>query len=80
MGTKWHTAHVDSNAYLDRETAKHEAGDEHAVHNIVFVLGAVNADWTRSPEFAMDLLGLEDENLDAVVGNVVNEFRANGLL
>lgn len=78
-GKPWHTAHVDSNAFLDRETKAHEAGDEHALHNIVFVLGAVNADWTTRPEFAMDLLGLQDENLDTVVGNIVNEFKAEGL-
>lgn len=78
-GEAWRTAHVDSNAYLDRQTAALAAGDEHAVHNIVFVLGAVDADWTRRDEFAMDLLGFEDENLDAVVGNVVNEMRRSGL-
>ncbi|KGQ09432.1 hypothetical protein BBAD15_g5231 [Beauveria bassiana D1-5] len=78
-GEPWHTAHVDSNAYLDRQAKALEAGDEHALHNIVFVLGAVDADWTRRDEFAMDLLGLEDENLDAVVGNTLNEMRAKGL-
>lgn len=78
-GHPWHTAHVDSNGFLDRETKALEQGDEHAVHNIVFVLGAVDADWTRRDEFAMDLLGFEDEDLDAVVRDVVNDMRAKGL-
>lgn len=78
-GSKWHTSHVDSNGYLEREAKALEGGDQHAVHNIVFALGAVDADWTRRDGFAMDLLGLQDESLDAVVGNVVNEFKAKGL-
>ncbi|TQV98391.1 hypothetical protein V2A60_007865 [Cordyceps javanica] len=78
-GESWHTAHADSNAFLERETRALDAGDEHALHNVVFVLGAVDADWTRRDEFAMDLLGFEDEDLDAVIGNVVNELRAKGL-
>jgi nucleoside-diphosphate-sugar epimerase len=78
-GEPWHTARVDSNAFLDRQAKALEAGDEHALHDIVFVLGAVDADWTRRDDFAMDLLGFEDENLDAVVGNTLNEMRAKGL-
>ncbi|KAJ6781128.1 hypothetical protein PWT90_00709 [Aphanocladium album] len=78
-GVHWHTSHVDSNGFLERASKALADGDEHAVHNIVFVLGAVNADWTRNEDFAMDLLGFEDESLDAVVGNIVNEFKAKGL-
>ncbi|ATY64691.1 family transcriptional regulator [Cordyceps militaris] len=78
-GRAWHTAHADSNAFLDRETARLAAGHADALHNIVFVLGAVDADWTRRDEFAMDELGLQDEDLDVVVGDVVRELRAKGL-
>ncbi len=74
-GTKWKTQHVDSNAYINRKQDELDAGDSHAVHDIVFVLGAVDADWTLRKEYAMDLLGLKDENLDEVVARVVRDFK-----
>lgn len=70
-GTKWHTQHFDSNAYLERESKKLAEGDHEAVEEIVFVLGTVDADWTRKDGYAMDLLGLEDENMDKVIADVV---------
>ena len=70
-GTKWHTQHLDSNAFLNVESKKLEAGDHDATEEIVFVLGTVDADWTRKEGFAMDLLGLQDEDLDKVVSEVV---------
>lgn len=70
-GTKWRTQHLDSNAYLKRESRRLAEGDRGAIEEIVFVLGTVNADWTRKDNFAMKLLGLEDEKLDDVVSNVV---------
>lgn len=70
-GNKWHTQHLDSNAFLERESKRLEAGDGEATEEIVFVLGTVDADWTRKDGFAMELLGLQDENLDQVVREVV---------
>ncbi|OAA73699.1 NmrA family transcriptional regulator [Cordyceps fumosorosea ARSEF 2679] len=78
-GEAWKTDKAESEAFLDGETKKYEAGDEHALHNIVFALGQVGADWTTREEFAMDLLGLEDEDLDEVVERVVGEMKAEGL-
>ncbi|CEJ82990.1 hypothetical protein VHEMI03026 [[Torrubiella] hemipterigena] len=75
-GAVWHKETVDSNALLEREFEKYKAGDDHAVHEIVYVLGAVDADWTTLPTFAMDLLGLEEENLDKVVADLVAEHSA----
>lgn len=72
-GSKWHTQHLDSNAFLERESRRLAAGDEEAIEEIVFVLGTVDADWTRRDGFAMELLGLEDEKLDDVVAAVVAE-------
>ncbi|POR31865.1 NmrA family transcriptional regulator [Tolypocladium paradoxum] len=72
-GRKWHTQHLDSNAFLERESRRLAAGDHDAIEGIVFVLGTVDADWTRRDGFAMELLGLEDENLDDVVAAVVAE-------
>lgn len=75
-GAVWHKESVDSNALLEKEFEKYKKGDEHAVHEIVYVLGAVDADWTTLPTFAMDLLGLEEENLDKVVAELVAEHNA----
>lgn len=74
-GSSWKKQHVDSNGVLAREQKKLEEGDAHAVHDIVFVLGNVNADWTLRKEFAMDLLDLKDESLDDVVKRVVEEHQ-----
>lgn len=72
-GAVWKKEQVDSNSFLARNQARLDSGDTHAVHDIVLILGNVNADWTLREEFAMDLLGLQDENLDDVVKRVVAE-------
>ena len=77
-GTNWKKEYVDSNGFINREQEKLDSGDSHAVHDIVFVLGAVDADWTTRKEYAMDLLGLKDENLDEVVTDVVRNFKPKG--
>ncbi|KAG5923102.1 hypothetical protein E4U42_005049 [Claviceps africana] len=71
--TSWTARRVDSAAFLEEQSARLADGHNDAVHEIVFVLGTVDADWTRREDFAMDLLGLEDEHLDAVVARVVRE-------
>lgn len=75
-GNKWHTQHLDSNAFLERETKRLAAGDHEAIEEIVFVLGTVDADWTRKDGYAMELLGLEDENLDEVICEVLAAHKA----
>ncbi|KHN97442.1 NmrA family transcriptional regulator [Metarhizium album ARSEF 1941] len=75
-GHKWHAQYLDSNAFLERQSQRLEAGDAEAIEEIVFVLGTVDADWTRKGGYAMDLLGLEDENLDQVIRDVVATHKA----
>lgn len=70
-GTKWRTQRLDSNAFLARQSRLLAEGDGAATEEIVFVLGTVDADWTRRDGFAMRLLGLDDERLDDVVAAVV---------
>ena len=72
-GSKWQTQHYDSNAFLERESRRLASGDQEALEEIVFVLGTVDADWTRRDGFAMELLGLKEEKLDDVVAAVVAE-------
>ncbi|KAL6876855.1 hypothetical protein J3F83DRAFT_727303 [Trichoderma novae-zelandiae] len=80
MGEKWHAQHVDSKAYLADARKRLDSDDEEAVlvaiEDIVFVLGALDADWTKREGFGMELLGLEDEKLEDVVEDVVAAYRA----
>ncbi|UNI15525.1 hypothetical protein JDV02_002051 [Purpureocillium takamizusanense] len=75
-GTPWHTQHLDSNAYLERQSRLLAEGNHAAVVEIVFVLGTVDADWTTRDGFAMELLGLRDEKLDDVVAAVVAKHKS----
>ena len=44
-----------------------------AVENLVWILGTLDANWERKDGFSMRALGLEDEDLEAVVRRVVEE-------
>ncbi|OPB44577.1 hypothetical protein A0O28_0028960 [Trichoderma guizhouense] len=83
MGEKWHIQHVDSKPYLADAQKRLNSDDEKAVliaiEDIVFVLGALDADWTKRDGFAMELLGLQDESLEDVVNEVVAAYRAETL-
>ncbi|KAG6001658.1 hypothetical protein E4U43_001268 [Claviceps pusilla] len=72
-GRTWKTQHVDSADFLETASTRLAEGNKAAVEDIVFVLGTVDADWRGRDGFAMELLGLEDEDLDAVVARVVRE-------
>lgn len=80
MGAPWHIKHIDSKPYLADAQQRLKSDDPQgvldAIEDIVFVLGALDADWTRRDGFAMELLGLEDEKLDDVVQRVVSAYRA----
>ncbi|KAM0262188.1 hypothetical protein ACHAQJ_001933 [Trichoderma viride] len=83
MGEPWHLQHVDSKPYLEDAQKRLGSDDAKAVfvatEDIVFVLGALDADWTKRDGFAMELLGLEDEKLEDVVEEVVAAYRAETL-
>ncbi|RFU77988.1 family transcriptional regulator [Trichoderma arundinaceum] len=80
MGEPWHAQHIDSKPYLEDAQKRLESSDAEAVlvaiEDIVFVLGALDADWTKRDGFGMELLGLEDEKLEDVVEAVVAAYRA----
>ncbi|KAI6781647.1 uncharacterized protein J7T54_003912 [Emericellopsis cladophorae] len=71
-GAKWKVSRADSQTFLEEQQKKVDAGDRHAVEDVVFALGAIDADWTKKDAFAMELLDLEDEDLDQVVKQVVD--------
>ncbi|KAJ4247866.1 hypothetical protein NW762_013076 [Fusarium torreyae] len=76
-GAEWKKEFVDSKAFLEREVNSLSVNfSKHAMEEIVFVLGALDADWPkRGDAFAMKELGLEDEDLDKVIQGVVDQWR-----
>lgn len=70
-GSKWSVNDLDSESFIKEKKALADGGDKTAIEDLVFVLGALDADWTTRDDFAMDLLGLEDENLPNTVKKVV---------
>ncbi|KAI0103880.1 NmrA-like family protein [Nemania sp. FL0031] len=75
-GAKWDVRFVESEAFIADRKAKADAGDRAAVEDLVFALGALDGNWEGREGFAMDLLGLENEDLDQVVKRVVESTRA----
>lgn len=76
-GAEWKKEFVDSKTFLEREVNKLSVEySKHAMEEIVFVLGALDAEWPkRGDAFAMKELELEDEDLDEVIQKVVDDWR-----
>lgn len=74
MGAKWEVNRYDSEQYIQQQKALADKGDAQAIEDLVFVLGAIDGNWEGRPDFAMETLGLENEDLDAVVKKVVDEL------
>ncbi|KAF7189447.1 Isoflavone reductase-like IRL [Pseudocercospora fuligena] len=73
-GQKWTVQRHDSKQYQAEEKKKADSGDLEAVENLVWLLGAIDANWELRKDFAMQDLGLKNEDLDEVVSNVVKAF------
>jgi nucleoside-diphosphate-sugar epimerase len=69
--SKWAVNRFDADEYIRENKVKADAGDHDARENLVFAVGAVDGDWEKKPEFAMDVLGFENEDLYEVVAAVV---------
>lgn len=67
----WEVRKLDAEAFKEAEMAKADQGSLDAVEELVWYLGTVDADWTARKDFAMELLGLEDEDLQEVVDGLV---------
>lgn len=71
----WTVDERESAAFLEEKQKEYDSsGSYEVLEDIVFALGTIDADWSNKDGFAMDLLGLVDEDLDAVVGRVVKEY------
>ncbi|MCJ1443921.1 MAG: hypothetical protein MMC23_004421 [Stictis urceolatum] len=73
-GQKFEVKHVSSNDFITRTKKEMEdSKNAEAVENMVSVLGIIDANWELKDNFANSLLGLKDDDLDAVVKAVVSK-------
>ncbi|EXF77100.1 hypothetical protein COL5a_002216 [Colletotrichum fioriniae] len=70
-GAKWTINKVESESFIAEHKVKADAGDAEAIEDLVFAVGQLDANWTKRDDFAMKTLGLEDEDLDTVIADVV---------
>ncbi|KAF2214167.1 hypothetical protein CERZMDRAFT_38520 [Cercospora zeae-maydis SCOH1-5] len=70
-GVKWKVNRLDSEAYKMERVRKRDEGSKEAIEDLVWLLGAIDANWEGRKDFAMEELGLENEDLDVVVKKVV---------
>ncbi|KAF4774655.1 NmrA-like family protein [Colletotrichum scovillei] len=70
-GAKWTVNKVKSESFIAEHKVKADAGDAEAIEDLVFAVGQLDANWTKRDDFAMKSLGLEDEDLDTVIADVV---------
>lgn len=70
---KWKVTKLDSKVYREEKVKKRDEGDKQAIEDLVWLLGALDANWEDRKDFAMKDLGLENENLDEVVRKIVEK-------
>ena len=72
-GSHWEVTKYDSEEFEREEKLKADAGNSDANENLVWLLGTLDANWEPKENFAMEMLGLENEDLDEIVKRVVND-------
>ena len=72
-GAGYEVSWLEAETYEREQKAKRDDGDKDALENSVWLLGAIEGNWEERDEFAMGLLGLENENLDEAVAQVVKD-------
>jgi hypothetical protein len=72
-GSKYDVAWLDAVSYEREQKAKRDEGDKEAIENLVWLLGAIEGNWEERDEFAMELLGLKNEDLDGAAEKVVKD-------
>ena len=70
---KWTVNRLDSKDFRKERKAKADAGDATAREDLVWLLGALQANWEREDGFVNKALGYEDEDLDSVVQQMVKD-------
>ena len=77
-GGKFDVRALEAKAYEKEKKVKADDGDKEAVEDLVWLLGALDADWTGKEGFAMEMLGLEDEDLEETVKAIVEREGEGG--
>ncbi|KAF2759092.1 NmrA-like family protein [Pseudovirgaria hyperparasitica] len=69
VDAKFDVKNIDSDTYIKhlQHILEENPNDGEAIENMVGVVGIIDANWEEKQDFAMDLLGLKDENLEDVV-------------
>ncbi len=70
-GADWTVEYLNSEELIRKNKPLADAGNLVALGEVVFALGILNGNWEAREEFGMGLLGLENENLNSVVKQVV---------
>ena len=68
-GSEWTVKHWDAEEFIKVHREKIPS-DPGAIEDVVFALGILDSNWEGRDDFAMDLLGLKDENLNDAVKQV----------
>ena len=74
-GTTLERIHIGADEYIEEMKREMQAGSYEALEQIVCVLGLTRALWEEKPDFANKLLGLQEEDLRAIVEKIVDEIR-----
>ncbi|KAM7205203.1 hypothetical protein V8F20_003340 [Naviculisporaceae sp. PSN 640] len=65
--TEWKVEYRDLEGFIAEKKDVADKGDKEAVEDLVFALGIVDGNWEEKEDFAMGLLGLEEDDLDTEV-------------
>ncbi|KIW05433.1 uncharacterized protein PV09_03943 [Verruconis gallopava] len=65
-GESWSVRSFNRDEFLKDKMSAMKSG-ENAIEDVVWWLGVIEANWENRNGFAMDLLGLEEEDLDSVI-------------
>ena len=72
-GAPWEAVHVDLDEFVRKHKALADQGSKESIEDLVFALGVMEGNWEDKEDFAMDLLGLENEDLETVVRKALAE-------
>jgi hypothetical protein len=66
-GVEWKVEWRDTDEFIRVHKEKADAGNKESIEDLVFALGVVDGNWEEKEDFAMELLGLENEDLETEV-------------
>lgn len=72
-GEKFELNKIDGMKFAEEKMKEMKAGNKAATEDVVWVLGAYEADWRKMKGFANELLDLKEESLDDICKRIVDE-------